>query len=73
MRKIFWAIFAVFTAAVCTILLFLPFPKTVEDEKEYYSCRWENGMTTTESYYTALDDFKGVSDGALLLERDGKN
>ena len=73
MRKIFWTILGVLTAAVCTFLLFLPFPKTVEGDKEYYSCRWENGIVTTESYYTAFSAFTGVFDGDILLERDGRN
>lgn len=57
-----------FTAA---FLLFLPFPRRSEATKERYHCIWSDGVRTQERYATAYSALKGISDGEILLEREG--
>lgn len=57
-------------AAICVLCLFLPFPKERSSEREYYTCRWENGAVTTESFYTAYAALTGAEE-RIVLTRDG--
>jgi len=59
-----------FTAALI-FALFLPFPAASSVSDERYLCLWEDGSRTQERYYSAYAALKGVSDGSILLSRDG--
>lgn len=70
LRKVLIIIAVVSAAAICTLLLLPPFPKSAE--KEYYSCRWQSGAVTTESYYAAFMALADVTESTIVLERGGQ-
>lgn len=53
-------------AALCILCLFLPFPKEKAPEREYYTCLWEDGTVSTESFYTAYAALTGTEERIVL-------
>ncbi len=51
--------------------LFLPLPEQVATEKRGYTCVWEEGEPTEETYASVLSDYYGLTETEILLVRNG--
>lgn len=72
MKRVVSFVLVAVLALGCSLLLFLPLSKKV-DSGETYTCVWENGGTTKESYASAYADLIGISEaGNLSLVRSGE-
>lgn len=73
-RRIVALCLSILCAIFFALALFYPLPRVLEGaERPAYSCLWEDGTRTDESYYTAFRDYAGVSaEGDVLLSRSGR-
>lgn len=69
-RQAISILLCIFLALLCIFVLFLPLPK-VYCEREYYSCLWESGSQTRESYYAAYSSLAEISENCIHLQRGG--
>lgn len=71
MRRIAFVGISVLVLAFAVLSLFLPLSKSAGAGREEYSCVWENGTTTVETYASVYPDVVECSEVSVTLSREG--